>query len=213
MRQFEPFDPLNRVNLAASAAEALLGRPAEPLGNLDPFMGAGVYSIYYTGDFPAYDYIKRANENDQWLAPVYVGKAVPKGTRKGEFSPDDAKKGTPLMARLRQHAENIRAASSTLNVDDFYCKFLVVDDIWIPLIESLMISRFSPIWNNPLEGFGNHDPGSGRYNGLRPRWDVLHPGRAWADKCQPRAEVADQIEREIEALLAARPRPSLNMFS
>ena len=46
-------------------------------------------------------------------------------------------------------------------------------------------------------GFGNHDPGSGRYKGLRPRWDVLHPGRAWADKCQPREETQEHIARDV----------------
>lgn len=213
MREIEPFDPLDRVNLAKSAAEALLEQKPEPLGDMEPFKGAGVYSIYYTGDFPAYDYIRRANENDEWLAPVYVGKAVPKGARKGVNSLEDAKKGTPLNSRLKQHAASIRAAHTTLNIDDFQCKFLVVEDIWIPLIESLIISRFAPIWNNPVDGFGNHDPGAGRYNGLRPRWDVLHPGRAWADKCRQRDETADQIEGEVRALLAARPRPNPSMFA
>lgn len=46
--------------------------------------------------------------------------------------------------------------------------------------------------------FGNHDPGKGRYKGMRPKWDVLHPGRAWADRCEPRPESNHQIVSEIK---------------
>ncbi len=34
-----------------------------------------------------------------------------------------------------------------------------------------------------MDGFGNHDPGSGRYEQAKSDWDVIHPGRAWAEKC------------------------------
>lgn len=95
-------------------------------------------------------------------------------------------------------------ASGSLNIADFFCRFLVVDEIWIPLGESLMISRFMPIWNRHVDGFGNHDPGSGRYNGLMPRWDVLHPGRGWAMKCKPRPETPAIIESEITDYLRSR---------
>jgi len=30
------------------------------------------------------------------------------------------------------------------------------------------------VWNVVIDGFGNHDPGAGRYNGERTRWDTLH---------------------------------------
>ena len=43
-----------------------------------------------------------------------------------------------------------------------------------------MIARFGPVWNSIVDGFGNHDPGAGRRAGMVSRWDVLHPGRAWA---------------------------------
>jgi hypothetical protein len=76
-----------------------------------------------------------------------------------------------------------------------------VDDIWIPLGESLLIARFAPVWNSLVDGFGNHDPGKGRYEGLKPRWDVLHPGRAWAVKCQARPETSEQIIIDVERYL------------
>ena len=47
---------------------------------------------------------------------------------------------------------------------------------------SLLIAKFAPVWNTIIDGFGNHDPGRGRYEGMRPRWDVLHPGRQFSEK-------------------------------
>jgi len=73
---------------------------------------------------------------------------------------------------------------------------LVVDDIWIPLGESLLIEKTRPLWNIVLDGFGNHDPGSGRYNQQQSAWDIIHPGRKWAKKLQegkPEEEIKKQI--------------------
>ena len=145
MRTFPPFDPLARINLAASAAEALLERDPEALGTLEPFIGAGVYAIYYVGDYEPYKVLKSANENGQWLAPIYVGKAIPSGGRKGGLGLTPPAKPY-LFKRLTEHAESIRSASSTLSIDDFFCRFLVVEDIWIPLVENLMRFRSIDIY-------------------------------------------------------------------
>ncbi len=201
-----PYNPLAKENLGASVAEALLGRKPRSLGDLSPFDGAGVYALYYHGAHPAYARIAPMNLGINPLHPLYVGRAVYEGARKGLTA-----KGSlalrPLFKRLKEHASSIRAASDSLNVDDFTCRFLVVDDIWIPLGESLLIAKFQPVWNNLVDGFGNHDPGSGRYKGLRSRWDVLHPGRTWADKCEVRPESAEQIRQEVIQQLAAIPIP------
>jgi hypothetical protein len=52
-----PYNPLDKKNLGASVAEALLGRKPHPLGGLPSFHGAGIYAIYYKGDFRAYQKI------------------------------------------------------------------------------------------------------------------------------------------------------------
>ena len=95
------------------------------------------------------------------------------------------------------------AATHLIFFAHYFCvpfyRFLVVDDIWIPLGESLLIAKFAPIWNKLIDGFGNHDPGKGRYEGARPKWDTLHPGRGWADKCAARIETPKQIAEEIKA--------------
>jgi len=194
-----PFNPLDKTNLGASVADALLARPAAPLDGLREFHGAGVYALYYSGRFKPYAALTALNTADQFRSPIYVGKAVPAGARKGGVL--DPRPGRVLFRRLLEHAESISAAAN-LKIADFHCRFLVVDDIWIPLGESLLIARFSPIWNSLIDGFGNHDPGSGRHAGMRPRWDVLHPGRSWATKCQERKESVKDIERDVVSFLA-----------
>ena len=200
MSDATPYNPLDKGNLGASVAEALLARKPNPLSGLDSFSGAGIYAIYYSGRFDAYRKLAERNQGHDPTTPIYVGKAVPSGGRKGTASQDPGR-SKALAGRLREHAESISLASN-LRLADFVCRYLVVDDIWIPLGESLLIGKFAPIWNTLIDGFGNHDPGKGRYGGMCPRWDVLHPGRAWAAKCMPRPETAAQIAREIKAHLS-----------
>lgn len=110
--------------------------------------------------------------------------------------------GRVLYNRLREHAKSIDAAIN-LRLQDFRCRYLVVDDIWIPLAESLLISRFSPIWNQTLDGFGNHDPGSGRHAGQRPPWDVLHNGRSWATRLAENVRTTDELLDEVKESIAS----------
>ena len=140
----------------------------------------------------------------QW--PIYIGKAIPSGGRKGAAVTSGIT-GQHLWKRLREHADSVRAATN-LDIDDFQCRYSTVDDIWIPLGETLLIARFKPVWNLALDGFGNHDPGAGRYNGLRPIWDVLHPGRAWAERCAKRAETSQELAGRIVDFLAKNPPPA-----
>lgn len=197
----EPFNPLSKRNLGHSVAEALLAKAVEPLPLAAPFEGAGIYAIYYAGSFKAYQPIAQRNRNGRFTQPIYVGKAVPAGARKGGFGLD-APPGNVLYQRLNEHTESIQQAAN-LAVADFQCRHLSVDDIWIPLGESLLIEMFAPLWNKVVDGFGNHDPGSGRHNQQMSPWDVLHPGRRWAAKLQP-GRASAEILREIEAHFIAR---------
>ena len=158
MPVLKPFNPLDKRNLGESVADALLQTEASPLPP-EPFIGAGVYVIYYIGSFSAYGQLSAVNRDGQFRCPIYVGKAVPAGARKGGLGLDVAH-GQALYKRLPEHAESIKAVQN-IDIFDFYCRFLVVDDIWIPLAESMLIERFKPVWNRVLDGFGNHDPGKG----------------------------------------------------
>jgi len=176
----EPYNPLDKINLARSIEAELLSRPVKPLAQAEAFEGAGVYVLYYRGSFGDYAPIAAANSK-KWARPIYVGKAIPKGGRKGGFSGDRGNVGFSLSTRLKKHAESIRATSN-LNIDDFVFRHLVLDDIWIPLGENILIETFKPLWNVAIEGFGINDPGAGRIKQKKSPWDVLHPGRGYAER-------------------------------
>lgn len=200
------YNPLDKINLGKSVADALLEQPVHTLADIPPFEGAGIYVLYYRGDFPTYAPISAANADEaRW--PIYIGKAIPSGGRKGASLAASAR-GRSLFNRLADHRDSIAAAErgdATLKVSDFQARYLTVDDIWIPLGETLLIAKFKPVWNIALDGFGNHDPGSGRYQGLRPLWDHIHPGRGWATRCAVRPEPIEEVTARVSDYLEAHP--------
>ncbi len=140
MTSLPPYNPLDKLNLAKSVANALLNTPVRAMSGINDIMGAGIYAIYYIGEFPAYIPIVNQNIDGQFKQPIYVGKAIPKGGRKGGLGAD-ASTGAALRDRLRQHATSIDQAVN-LRTDEFFYRCLVVDDIWIPLGENMMIEVF-----------------------------------------------------------------------
>lgn len=210
MSSSTPFNPLDKKNLGISVAQALLARDVVGLSALETFTGAGIYALYYSGSFAPYVKLAEHNKSGRFQMPIYVGKAENKKRKGGETG---TTRSTVLFRRLKEHAESIQQAKKPLRLQDFHCRFLVVDDIWIPLGENLLIATFSPLWNTLIDGFGNHDPGGGRYEGMRPRWDVLHPGRAWAEKCKDRPETSAQIVGDVEEFLRAIPAKPPRLYT
>lgn len=102
-----------------------------------------------------------------------------------------------LYNRLSKHAESI-AAVHNLALGDFYCRWLVLDPIWIGLTEQVLIATYQPIWNAVVDGFGNNDPGKGRWNQKQSQWDTLHPGRPWACNLQKPTETVEDIVSRIK---------------
>ncbi len=144
MRVEPVFNPLDKRNLGSSVADALISRDRSPLPPAGRFIAAGVYAIYYEGEFPLYRGLALCNRDATAKdVPIYVGKAIPKGGRKGGLG-TEVGTGTVLYDRLKDHADSIQAAGN-LEVRDFYCRHLAVDDIWIPLGENLLIESFSPL--------------------------------------------------------------------
>lgn len=193
----QPFDPLDKRNLAETVAQQLLNRPCESLPPKQPFHGAGIYAIYYSGSFEPHGEISKRNQGGKCNLPIYVGKAVPPGARKGGFGLGEAP-GQVLFRRLAEHAKTLEEAEN-LELSDFACRYLVVDDIWISLAEQLLIEWFSPIWNKVVDGFGNHDPGKERRKQQRSRWDTLHPGRSWANKQTANTKSRQAMLRELKS--------------
>jgi hypothetical protein len=155
-------------------------------------MGGGVYALYYNGGYGLYAKLVELNR-DTPTYPIYVGKAVPPGWRTGRVS---ASVTSDLHRRLREHARSLSQAAN-LDEKDFQCRFMILNDIESDLVvpvEAGLIRIYRPLWNTVIDGFGNHDPGSGRYNQAKSEWDVLHPGRAWAERL---TGLASPIERVI----------------
>jgi hypothetical protein len=203
----EPYNPLDKLNLAKSIEAELLARRVDRLSSTQHITGAGVYAIYYTGrSFKPYGPISRANRTD-YVTPIYVGKAIPKGGRKGGVT-KDASTGRALANRMRQHAASINQTTN-LRIEDFSVRHLVVDDIWIPLGENILIETFKPVWNQAIDGFGNNTPGKGRERQAKSMWDMLHPGRK-AFLVLPDSPLSvDFLQKRVKDFLAGRPMDQL----
>lgn len=165
------------------------------------FYGAGIYALYYLGDYELYKPIAERNQ-DKIEYPIYIGKAVPPGSRTGFDVPDDDTED--LLGRLGEHKKSLKQAVD-LNPDDFRCRFMIMleneADLIVP-VESALIRTYKPLWNAKLlHGFGNHDPGGGRYNQRRSRWDILHEGRPWAFKMAKLAASREDIIADVRDFL------------
>lgn len=129
-----------------------------------------------------------------------IGKAVPRGWRQGRMQ--DAT--NELYRRLCDHMNSIEQASN-LSIEDFHCRFMILEDAaadMIGTVEAALIRYYTPIWNNMIDGFGNHDPGSGRYEQAVSDWDILHPGRAWAARLNGAALPLEMVEQKVQFYFA-----------
>ena len=228
-----PYNPLDKNHLADSIAREFFKQKLHPLPP-ESFSGAGIYAIYYGGPFPLYAPIAaslRAYEEAQGQEtrhpapkqprPIYIGKSDPPGSRKGLFAGvgDDAAekeaeelltvtpKHSKLYSRLFKHSKSNR--DTNLKLSDFKCRYMLVDEIWVPLGEARLVASLKPVWNVLIEGFGGNVEGGGRTDTARSVWDILHPGR----KEDLGVQVAPELEKtivqalrkakDIEALAAA----------
>ncbi|WP_328728464.1 Eco29kI family restriction endonuclease [Streptomyces griseoaurantiacus] len=190
----EPYDPLKLENLGRSIEAEMLRMQPAPITDVPPMYGAGIYAIYYTGDHELYRPI-----SDDCRTPIYVGKAVYAGGRKGLASTEEEQ--APLWARINQHRMSLEHARD-LQAEDFRVRYLVAVDFFVPLAEQLMIRQFRPVWNTLVDGFGNHAPGGKRTTQARPPWDELHPGRPWSSMDRmptPSKQPAEESRARIRA--------------
>ena len=196
----DAYDPLDYDNLAKSVVDSLLAATPVALPP-QPFNGSGVYALYYTGSLDFYRPIASSECN----VPIYVGKADARSTRRGDEVTPAA--GKTLHNRLKKHAKSIKSAVN-LEIVEFRCRYLVVAPVWVSLAEQFLLNRFRPVWNTVADGFGNNPPGRGRDKMRRPRWDVVHPRREWAQGLNPK-ETPDQVQAQIAEAL----KPSVQMPS
>ena len=204
-----PFDRAEHVyrndafaELVKDAVRFFNGTPVLSLPPPVSFLGRGVYAIYYTGANPLYAQYAKLNRMAYGF-PIYVGKAVPKGWRQSRASDTPENQASELFSRLRQHHNSLKL-SPNLQADDFMCRFVIFEDAgsdMISTVEAALIKLNRPLWNTAVDGFGNHDPGKGRYEQARSDWDVIHPGRKWAEKCNGTAKTSAVILAKIKSHL------------
>lgn len=175
------------------AASFFMTTPVLPLPPDEHFYGVGVYGLYYLGDHTRYTRLVQA-----MVRPIYIGKAVPPGWRAARSPRSETT--TALYSRLAEHARSI-SYTSDLRPGDFRCRVVILDspeDDLVSGLEAELIRKYAPVWNTVIDGFGNHDPGSGRYDQSPSQWDILHPGRPWAVRLRGRAPLLDEIIALIE---------------
>ena len=198
----EPFNPLDKQNLAESIALAIERADVHPLAP-SPFRAAGLYFLYYNGPFDLYAPLVSFNRGDcHW--PIYIGKGMPPGVRKGAV--EEGKKSKTVWGiydRLSNHQKSIEQVKN-LNLEHFHCRWLSMDEAFIHLGETLLITKFRPIWNVAVEGFGNKVVGSGRSGAHRSNWDTLHPGRFGAAVGEGKKAI-DQIRVAIDDHFTRHP--------
>ncbi len=212
----EPFDPLSVENIGVTLAIELL---EQPVWQLPPpkFVGAGVYAIYYSGTHPAYaGLVGLDNGVGGSKYPVYIGKATRENAKQG-FNPRPTAYAK-IWERLTQHAESIQSVQDAkfdteLQLVDFKCRYLVLNEAYISLAESVLIATFRPAWNGM--GFGSKVVGGKRMTGRPSLWDSLHPGRGGrpAGTAARKDLALAQIKESVEKLSADRSDPrSLQMM-
>ena len=193
------------AELVKDAVRFFNGTPVHTLPPPETFFGTGVYALYYIGKNPLYERYAELNRLSYGF-PIYVGKAVPKGWRQSRASDDTAKQSRELIGRLRQHSNNIELVDG-LQLKDFMCRFVIFESTgsdMISTIEAALIKLNLPLWNTALDGFGNHDPGKGRYEQANSDWDVIHKGRAFAEKLKgipkPKDIILNNIKKHFDTL-------------
>lgn len=188
------FDPANPRTVGRFVGLALVAQEKHPLVSIPRFYGSGVYALYYHGDFKPYAPLVRS-EN-----PIYVGKYDP--VDPSAKTPKD--QGERLNGRFKDHARSIRKATTSLDIEDFSFRYLVVQSGWQTAAESYLIHLFRPIWNDEIGicfGVGKHGDDPKTRANKRSPWDTLHPGRDWAhrDPDIKDAKSASRVRSEISA--------------
>ena len=212
---FQVFDPLAVENVGVTLAVELLEQPLQPMPPVSEFPGAGIYALYYSGEHEAYSsFIKLDKRKSKY--PIYIGKAAGQSSKQGFRSQSGGQK--KLYDRICQHAASI-AEVSNLDIKHFRCRFLVLNDAYISLAESVMIRVFRPPWNGM--SFGSKVVGKNRMKGKPSLWDSLHPGRGGrpagsADRAKEAALLiasrVDELKSEISDPTISRMNQRISRF-
>ncbi len=179
------------------------GTPIQIIPASERFQGTGVYAIYCTAKIGVYKDFHDINRTS-YDVPIYVGKAVPAGWRQARSANTENSESYELNNRIREHGRSIEQGAG-LKLNDYRCRFMILEGAESDLIgtaEAALIRSYKPLWNSLIDGFGNHDPGSGRYEQAMSDWDVCHPGRLWAKKCKGKHNSKKELLKGIGVFIS-----------
>ncbi len=179
------------------------GTPIQIIPASERFQGTGVYAIYCTAKTGVYKDFHDINRTS-YDVPIYVGKAVPAGWRQARSANTENSESYELNNRIREHGRSIEQGAG-LKLNDYRCRFMILEGAESDLIgtaEAALIRSYKPLWNSLIDGFGNHDPGSGRYEQAMSDWDVCHPGRLWAKKCKGKHNSKKELLKGIGVFIS-----------
>lgn len=191
------FDPSNPNYMGRFTAAALLIQPRHPLAEVEKFYGAGVYALYYKGDFAAYEKVSGKE------TPLYTGKADPKIAH----AENPTEQGDSLSRRINEHRKSIQLVSGDggISLADFEVRYLVTASGFQVTAENFLINYFKPIWNKETKicfGIGKHGDDANTRKNKKSPWDTLHPGRKWAlasEELKTPEEIAGDISDHLDA--------------
>lgn len=192
------FDPGNPRLMGRFVALALIAQDRQSLAAPVRSYGSGVYAIYYNGDFPLYRPLSRTE------TPIYVGQAAPSNAS----AQTPAQQGPALHKRLVDHRRSVSGVTTTLALEDFECRSLVVHSGWETPAEDYLIELFQPIWNKEMKlvyGIGKHGDLATTRAHPRSPWHTLHPGREWADQQAGDTKTVEQIKVELAQHFESHP--------
>ena len=198
-----PFTPPEDRRVVDAMTEELLQCPVESICDMVGIVDTpGIYAIYYIGDYPAYEPLLKWNEGGAFAWPIYVGKAC--GPGEGCENSFVVGRRVTIRERMQAHCCDINAASN-LDMADFYCRFLSMEDVLAIQGESLLIARFAPLWNLVVDGFEDCGASHRTHGMVKGRWDALHPGRQHAESLISREESVSRITLEVREYLERDP--------
>jgi hypothetical protein len=200
------YNPLDLNHLAESTKVEFEKQPLIKLAGIKPFQGAGVYALYYEGNFPDYKPISTANKEKRGTRAIYVGEAGRQGKRKG-IDLEGTSGTSAIYERLSDHHTKSIEATTNLSIEDFWIRYLPIQSLFVPLCEALLIETHRPLWNRLVDGFGNKHMGGARIDELTGQqitpWDLLHPGREnRARRPNKRFPTVEVLKAQIRKFLA-----------
>jgi len=101
---YEEFDP-STASIWAGRGDRLAVPATYVLYRSWPVLGAGIYAIYFTAPPPM-----SCTPPRLIASPIYVGRAVPKGARKGLVEAEESRHSKTLWGRLDEHRDSIEQA-------------------------------------------------------------------------------------------------------